>query len=223
MNYYAFDIDGVLADTRKAHQALLEQRLGVKLQDGSDYGHFGFWHDESDVRAKLKTIALDCWREVAGQAEVMPAALEAIGRGGFLGYITRRDLSLYDLTRAWLERHGFPVGTHVLGFVDGFQWVAGQPCRPEMKPPPCCKSDYVRYWLEGWANGPKFEQCVLVEDSPHEALRAAQNGLRVIVLRRDYNRDFEATILERQEEAHMHGLASPAHRISFVDSLGELP
>lgn len=225
-NYYAFDIDGVLADTRRLHQAALEAKLGVTLQGGNDYDHFGFWHDDAAVRASLKAMALDVWQEVAADADVMPGALEAVRGLGrrFMGYVTRRDRSMFDLTYAWLQNNGFPASTLHLGFVDGFQWVKGQPCRPDEKPAPCCKSDYVRYWLEGWKYGPSFEQCVLVEDSPHEAIRAAQSGLRVMVLRRgDYNRDFEATILERQEEANVHGLPSRAHLISFISSLGELP
>ncbi len=193
---YAFDIDGVLADTRPVHGPALEAELGVTLTDGGDWNSFGFAHPDPAVMVRLREIALDRWRGVAHQAH--PSGADVLWQlhleGRLRGYVTRREKAMHLLTLDWRKQHGFPFGPGLrltsLGHGGG------------------CKSLV-------------HADAILVEDSPHEAWSAAQNGVRVRVVRRPYNADFE----DRWQQNRADPAGPDAQtwcRIDFISDLQEL-
>jgi len=165
----ALDIDGVLADTRAAHKRELERELGVTLTDGGDYASFGFTHSDAGVMARLREVALTAWQRptvfVDGAVPIegaQAAARQFHQRGLLAGYVTRRHPDLRPGTQAWLRAHGFPAAPlhHMVGDTDS-------------------KAAYVF----------RLGADVMIEDSPREALLLAEDGVRVVLLDRPYNRE----------------------------------
>lgn len=174
----ALDIDGVLCETRGHHKTALEQEFGVTLQDGSEYGAFGFHHPSEDVMTLLRLRALEIWQRptVFANGECTPGAAHQArlfhARGLLAGYVTRRYPRLEWDTRDWLLRHDFPLQDpcrlhHMAGDVDS-------------------KAEHIH----------RFGASVIIEDSPKEALQILEDGrVDVVLLDKPYNREIHASML----------------------------
>lgn len=180
---YAFDIDGVLCSTKEVHRAALEAELGgVTLHDGGHYDAFGFHHDSDEILEELRRIAMDLWRRPTvfanGEASGQGVLRQLEGREQLAGYVTRRHPDLEWNTRKWLIESDMPTKFRYDG--DGHQYLSIHPLH-HMLGDVDSKAAPAR----------EMGADTLVEDSPHEALLAARDGLNVVVLRVPYNKDFE--------------------------------
>jgi len=211
---YAFDIDGVICETRQALKADIERELGVVLRDGGEYDTFGYAHDNDEVMIYLREHAMTHWRrpQVCGNGEAngQDVVNALAGQGQFAGYVTRRHPDIEWPTYKWLVRRGFP-SHEILEIVH-----EGRPAVTLTHPLHHMVGD-----IESKADAARAMGAThLVEDSGREAKDAARDGIHVVVLRQPYNRS-----LERELEGY--GAAPEtapqwAARISFIDSLGEL-
>ena len=165
----AFDVDGVLADSIHGFDAWACAHFGVSdaevgpLDDYADpISRWPAQHHAALQRAFVEAYFSGA-HGVYERAQVIPGALDgvrALAEAGLAsGYVTRRPSTLHALTRAWLERHGFP--SLPLAHADGEQ----------------PKAPHVR------ALGAR----VMVEDSPKEAAALARAGVQVLLRHEPYN------------------------------------
>lgn len=182
--HLAFDLDGTLGCARGLLRGALAAHLGVDaatIHEGGPYTQYGFTTHDATQDAEIREVADTLWERAAPDAALLPGAKDVVWRaawqGRLLGYVTRRPAHLYDLTHAWIARMDLPRDTLF--------------CTP----PALCKSEIVRRL-----------GCVphlaLVEDSPSEALRAAGNGLRVLLLDRPYNQGAAHPLITRVPDLH---------------------
>lgn len=209
---YAFDIDGTLCHTREQHRREIEAELGVILHEGGDYDTWGFHHDSDEVMAFLREKALALWKRPRVFANGTPAGGEVLRtlaeRGQLAGYVTRRDPTLYADTLKWLYRVGFPLSHS--------GWTS------LLRNPPISRHEQLHHMAgdESKAQAARaLGATTLVEDSPSEARRAAEDGLSVVVLRQPYNQVFEREVAAW---SYVGDIPEWVYRVRFIDALEDL-
>lgn len=246
---YAFDIDGVLCDTEAALRASIEAELGVTLKRGGAYDTFGFLHDDPEVMAYLREHAMTHWNKRSVLDAGVPSGVDVLNalalEGRLGGWVSRRVRTerMHDATVSWLRRHEYPCFPHhqIMGSVSPSlppidadeAWFEDRRRRRReafearhdlTRPRP---RGYPAFHLmnEEWVSKAAAARWMgathLVEDSGREARMAAEDGLDVVVLRRDYNRELE--VLVQAQLADLSD-ATPAwcRRVSFIDRLEDL-
>lgn len=246
---YAFDIDGVICETREALRADIERELGVTLREGGDYSTFGYAHDDEAVMAYLHEHAMTHWNKRSVLDAGVPSGVDVLNalalEGRLGGWVSRRVRTerMHDATVSWLRRHEYPCFPHhkIMGSVSHSlppidadeAWFEDDKrrrrerfeARHDLTRP--CPRGYPAFHLIDDEHASKAAAARwmgathLIEDSPREARMAAEDGLDVVVLRRDYNRELE--VLVQAQLADLSD-ATPAwcRRISFIDRLEDL-
>jgi hypothetical protein len=241
---FAFDIDGVLCETRNQHKAEIERELGVILAETGGYDAWGFHHEDPAVMAFIKDKALDLWRRptvfAGGDASGQDVLHELSGQGQFAGYVTRRHPDLESHTREWLYRNNFPVETVPM---DGkaepeYDREAHDRIR-DTRGIFAAKAAFPEVYATRWYTTPRLRHMLgdveskaatarelgathLVEDSPKEAMLAAMDGMNVIVVRKIYNTDFEKRVQAAQQSDTDEPDTLAMRRVRFISNLEEL-
>ena len=167
----AFDVDGVLADSIHGFNRWALLRFGLSEAALAPFDAYDDYltrwpaHVQDELEVVFTEVFFHGAHGVYEGADVIPGALQGVRRlheaGLASGYVTRRPSALHALTRAWLERHGFP--DLPLEHADG-----EHPKAPRVR-----------------ALGAQ----VMVEDSPAEAAALACAGVQVLLRHEPYNAD----------------------------------
>jgi len=187
---FALDIDGVLADTEMPLKEKIQERHGLAPDS---YEHSGMYHnmyqfkDDQDLEAAVRETIdyyfhFDPEGYVYKHAGVMVdnAFVAKENQENLVGYITRRPEMFRPMTQYWLDLHGMPKRPL-------YHIERGT-----------CKTDMMK----------ELGAEVIVEDSPTEISSCLSNGVRVIVINHNYNKEADFSQYD--------------HRVRRVDTWREL-
>lgn len=164
----ACDLDNVVVDILHSAKMAMAGFVGVPIEEitMSWIYQAPFSHPDPTIAERLvPSNAFWQLEEVVGKAKPLQGAIEALNelhRHGMLaGYVTRRAPEAGVATRQWLRSFGAPdVPLHMVGHVEAERCYES------------CKSEAC------FALGATH----LIDDNPHEAGRAIEAGLNVVVV-----------------------------------------